>query len=276
MTAQPLFQFGTVTLHPTPDRRVIRLQTALGEQLFDITQRERVPEIPAHGTKNQLRCRLPPLEDCRSGCVPHGLFSLPATPAKVATHPPNLGINPWAASDVAGLPMPVGAEAASMPTDHGLRLNDDDRAQQRRVQTIQPHQQQPIDVQQPHVPRMLAASQYELLAQEEIVVTGDALQISRIGRSPRRCLPAAQLYCFFVPKLKKANYFRGGGIGWRDGPTLIEGTGMTGDWATHITVTYKENSDEIARIYAINEDISRELSHRRKACDQESAPNHRS
>src|SRR5271167_1926855 len=34
MTAQPLFQFGTVTLHPTPDGRVIRLQTALGEQLF--------------------------------------------------------------------------------------------------------------------------------------------------------------------------------------------------------------------------------------------------
>jgi len=38
MTAQPLFQFGTITLNPTPDRRVIRLQTALGEQLFDIAQ----------------------------------------------------------------------------------------------------------------------------------------------------------------------------------------------------------------------------------------------
>src|ERR1019366_8636960 len=33
MTAQPLFQFGTVSLHPTPNRRVIRLQTALGGQL---------------------------------------------------------------------------------------------------------------------------------------------------------------------------------------------------------------------------------------------------
>jgi len=31
MRAQPLFQYGTVTLHPTPDRRVIRLQPALGE-----------------------------------------------------------------------------------------------------------------------------------------------------------------------------------------------------------------------------------------------------
>ena len=87
MTAQPLLQFGTVTLNPTPDRRVIRLQTAFGEQLFDIAERERVPKIPAHGTKNQLRCRLPPLEDCRSGYVLHGLFRLPATPAKVATHP---------------------------------------------------------------------------------------------------------------------------------------------------------------------------------------------
>src|ERR1019366_367810 len=87
MTAQPLFQFGTVALNPTPDRSVIRLQTALGEQLFDIAERERVPKIPAHGTKNQLRRRLPPLEDCRSGYVLHGLFRLPATPAKVATHP---------------------------------------------------------------------------------------------------------------------------------------------------------------------------------------------
>jgi hypothetical protein len=87
MTAQPLFQFGTVTLNPTPDRRVIGLQTALGEQLFDIAERERVPKIPAHGTKNQLGRRLPPLEDCRSSCVLHDLFRLPATPAKLATHP---------------------------------------------------------------------------------------------------------------------------------------------------------------------------------------------
>src|ERR1035437_2352892 len=87
MTAQPLLQFGTVTLNPAPDRRVIGLQTALGEQLFDIAERQQVPKIPAHGTKNQLRRRLPPLEDCRSSCVLHDLFRLPATPAKVATHP---------------------------------------------------------------------------------------------------------------------------------------------------------------------------------------------
>ena len=49
MKAQPLFQWGTVTLHPTLDCRVIRLQAALGEQLFDVAQRERIPKIPAHG-----------------------------------------------------------------------------------------------------------------------------------------------------------------------------------------------------------------------------------
>src|ERR1019366_7898817 len=63
------------------------LQTAFGEQLFDVAERERVPKIPAHGTKNQFRRRLPPLEDCRSGYVLHDLFRLPATPANVATHP---------------------------------------------------------------------------------------------------------------------------------------------------------------------------------------------
>src|SRR5580704_15916644 len=40
MTTQPLFQFGTVTLNPTPDRRVIHLQTALCEQLYHFAQRE--------------------------------------------------------------------------------------------------------------------------------------------------------------------------------------------------------------------------------------------
>src|SRR5215831_623663 len=83
MTAQPLFQFGTVTLHPAPDRRVIRRQPALGEQLFHIAERERVPKIPAHGAKNQLWRRLPPLEDCRSSCVIHGLSGYQSPPPKL-------------------------------------------------------------------------------------------------------------------------------------------------------------------------------------------------
>jgi len=76
--AQPLFQFGTVALDPAPDRRVVRLQTALGDQLFDIAERERVPKIPAHGANNQFRLRLQPLEDRRSDCLLHDLFRLPA------------------------------------------------------------------------------------------------------------------------------------------------------------------------------------------------------
>ena len=72
LTAQPLFQFRTVTLNPTPDRRAIRLKPALGEQLFHIAQRRRIAQVPTHGAQNQLRRRLPPLEDCRSGCLLHG------------------------------------------------------------------------------------------------------------------------------------------------------------------------------------------------------------
>jgi len=87
MTVHCCSSAGTVMLHPTLACRVIRLQGALGEQLFDIAQRERISEIPAHGTQNQLWCRLPPLEDCRSGCMLHDLVRLPTTSAKVATHP---------------------------------------------------------------------------------------------------------------------------------------------------------------------------------------------
>src|SRR5581483_1917795 len=83
LTAQPLFQFGTVTLHPAPDRGVIRRQPTLGEQFFHIAQRERVAQIPAHGTQNQLRRRLPPLEDCRSSCVIHGLSGYQSPPPKL-------------------------------------------------------------------------------------------------------------------------------------------------------------------------------------------------
>ena len=87
MTAQPLFQFGTVALDPAPDRRVVGLQAAFGEQLFDIAERERVPQIPAHGAKNQLRLRLSPLEDRRSDCLLHDLSGYQPQTAKVATHP---------------------------------------------------------------------------------------------------------------------------------------------------------------------------------------------
>jgi hypothetical protein len=118
MTAQPLFQFGPVTLHPTPDGRVIRRQTALGEQLFDIAQRQRVPKIPAHGTKNQLRRRLPPLEDCRSGCVLHDRFRLPAIPAKLATHPFNLLAQRYERRSTTKPKLTTALPAATPPNDY--------------------------------------------------------------------------------------------------------------------------------------------------------------
>ena len=40
MPAQPLLEFRPVALHPSPDRRVVSLQAALLEELFDIAERE--------------------------------------------------------------------------------------------------------------------------------------------------------------------------------------------------------------------------------------------
>jgi hypothetical protein len=68
----------------------------------------------------------------------------------------NLGINPWTAADVAGLPTPVGAETTSVLTNYSLRLDDDDRVQKRWVQSIQPYLQQAIDVPQSHANRGLS------------------------------------------------------------------------------------------------------------------------
>ena len=78
MTAQPLLQFGTVALDPAPDCRMVRLETALAEQFFDIAERERVPQVPAHSAKNYLGLGLSPLEGRRSDCLFHDHFRLPA------------------------------------------------------------------------------------------------------------------------------------------------------------------------------------------------------
>ena len=87
-SCRPLFQFGTVALNPAPDCRVVRFQDALVEQLFDITQRERVPKGPAYGAKNQLGLRLPPLEDRRPKLQHNPLkavFEILSTDWKIAT-----------------------------------------------------------------------------------------------------------------------------------------------------------------------------------------------
>ena len=66
---------------------MIGFQTTFLEQLFDITQRKRVPKIPADCTEDQLRLGLPPFEDRRPRR--HlGIFKLPVPlNMKVATQP---------------------------------------------------------------------------------------------------------------------------------------------------------------------------------------------
>jgi hypothetical protein len=66
---------------------VIGFQTTFLKQFFNVTQRERVPEIPADSTQNQLWLGLPPFENRRPGR--HlDIFKL-STPlrTKVATQP---------------------------------------------------------------------------------------------------------------------------------------------------------------------------------------------
>ena len=87
MTAQPLLQFRTVALDPAPDCRVVRLQAAFAEQLCDIAERERVPQVPAHGAKNQRGLGLSPLEDRRSDRLFVISSGYQPPSAKVATQP---------------------------------------------------------------------------------------------------------------------------------------------------------------------------------------------
>jgi hypothetical protein len=53
LQAYALVEFRTIPLHPAPYGRVVNFQTTLFEQLFDISQRKRVPEVPADGTQNE-------------------------------------------------------------------------------------------------------------------------------------------------------------------------------------------------------------------------------
>ena len=92
MTAQPLLQFRTVALDPALDCRAVGLQTAFAAQLFDIAERDRVPQVPAHGAKNQLGLGLSPLEDRRSDCLFVISSGYQPPSAKVATQPSYLSV----------------------------------------------------------------------------------------------------------------------------------------------------------------------------------------
>ena len=91
-----------MNLHSTPQLRLVRARLKslhLEEVCLQASTRDTdlfasctgtymgVDRRHAVASMVELRRRLPPLEDRRSGCVLHGLFRLPATSAKVATHP---------------------------------------------------------------------------------------------------------------------------------------------------------------------------------------------
>ena len=46
--------------YPAPDGCTVHLQTTLGQQLFDIAQREGVPQIPTDSAQNEFGLRLAP------------------------------------------------------------------------------------------------------------------------------------------------------------------------------------------------------------------------
>jgi hypothetical protein len=90
---RPLFQFGTMTLHPTPDRHVIRRKPALGNN-SSISRSENANSADTNARHTELAPALP-LEDCWSGCVIHRMRTLPASLAKVATLP-KFPLHHWA------------------------------------------------------------------------------------------------------------------------------------------------------------------------------------
>ncbi len=60
----------------------------------------------------------------------------------------------------AGFPAPTGRKAASMPPDHGLGLDHRDRIQNRGEESVQPDEDQPTDIPEPH-PREGVAPQHD-------------------------------------------------------------------------------------------------------------------
>ena len=90
---QPLLHCRTVALDPAPDCRGVCLQAALAEQLFDIAEREQVPQLPAHGAKNQFGLGLSPLEDRGSDCLFHDLFSFPVAVGQSFSTPETSSFN---------------------------------------------------------------------------------------------------------------------------------------------------------------------------------------
>jgi hypothetical protein len=85
--------------------------------------------------------------------APHSEFSLLIRRMRSRISRSILG----AATTSAGFPAPIGPKAAPMPADHGFGLDHGDRIQNRGEESVQPDEDQPIDVPRPHPRPGLAA-----------------------------------------------------------------------------------------------------------------------
>ena len=70
--------------------------------------------------------------------------------AHVSDELPDLRLRPWPAAAWSRFPSPIGSEPGAMPTDHCFRLEDFQRIQHLRSQTIEPGKHQAINVAQSH------------------------------------------------------------------------------------------------------------------------------
>jgi hypothetical protein len=63
---------------------------------------------------------------------------------------------------------PQGSEAPPVPANHGLGFDNRDRVQNRGEQSVQPGEDQAIDVPEPHPRLGLAAKDDQLLTQDQV------------------------------------------------------------------------------------------------------------
>jgi hypothetical protein len=68
---------------------------------------------------------------------------------------PDLAVDLGGSAVRARLPMPVSLKSSPVPADKSLRLDDDDSVQDRWEESVRPHQEQSINVPQPHAPLLL-------------------------------------------------------------------------------------------------------------------------
>ena len=80
----------------------------------------------------------------------------------------DLAVDSGAATKPAGFLAPIRPKAAPMPPDHSLGLDHSDSIQNRGEESVQPDEEQPIDVPEPHPRRKLAAQDDHLLTQDNV------------------------------------------------------------------------------------------------------------